>query len=66
VVRTTFFSPLPVARDHLLVRRINGNLPGDEDKSVGPDGLRIGPNRLRSFFGRNHVAHEASRTGGEN
>ena len=54
-----------VSADDLLVRGIDGHLPGDEDESVRPDGLGIRPDRLRAFFGRNHVAHEASRISGQ-
>ncbi len=47
-----------VAFDDLLGGRINRDLSGDEDKSIGFDGLRVWADRLRSVFGMNDFAHE--------
>src|SRR4029077_3700535 len=45
---------------HLLGRRIDCHLAGNEYESVGLDGLRVRADSLRSVFGGNNFAHESS------
>ncbi len=47
-----------VSADHLLRRGIDGDLSRGKNKSVGFDGLRVGPDGLRCVFGRNDFAHK--------
>src|SRR5579875_506069 len=44
--------------DYLSAGRIDGDLSGDEDETVGHDGLRIGPDCLRRLVCRYGVNHK--------
>ena len=47
-----------VSSDHLLGGGIDRDLAGDENESVGFDGLRVRADGLRGVFGGNDFAHE--------